>query len=101
MKITITPFEKKTEKLDLVKLYNLVKRSEEDLLSSHPALREFILEIKVYPTFIKYNSMPASSYTFNNDQSSIILSIASYPLQAPDKAYKAIFEKLIHLKTLD
>jgi hypothetical protein len=98
MKITILPIEKKQEPLDTITLYNLVKRSQEDLLAGLPSLAEFILEIKMHPTFVKYNIMPAGMHILCEADRTVRMIIPSYPLQEPEKVYQKISEKLIRLK---
>ena len=96
MKITILPVEKKEEPLDKVTLYNLVKRCQEDLLASCPVLDEFVLEIKIHPTFIKYNSVPCGTHDLLGDK--LTLKIASYPQQPPEKVYQHVSERLFRIK---
>lgn len=98
MKITILPVEKRDEPLDKVMLYNLIKRSEEDLLSGCPCLKEVILEIKIHPTFVKYNSVPAGICDFIEDENVVKMKISTYPMQEPERVYKLISEKLYGLK---
>ena len=98
MKITILPVEKKEEPLDKVVLYNLIKRSQEDLLSGCPFLKEVILEIKIHPTFVKYNSVPAGICDFIENENIVKMKIATYPMQRPERVYTLISEKLYSLK---
>lgn len=101
MKITILPFEKREQQLDPITMYNIIKRCQEDLLYGYPDLQEFILEIKMHPTFIKYNSMPRFVYSLCEDESTMKLMIASYPLQLPERVYEFISEKLMRIKIFE
>ncbi|MBC7605568.1 MAG: hypothetical protein H7199_01245 [Burkholderiales bacterium] len=101
MKITILQIEKADEKPDYNTLYNLLKRSEEDLMSRFPTLQEFVLEIILYPNFIKYNNNNKGSHTFKEDQSAVRLKIPSYPKQENDKIYRAVTDNLNQIKLMD
>lgn len=101
MKITILQIDNADEKPDYNTLYNLLKRSEEDLKSRFPTLREFILEIVLFPNFIKYNNNSKGSHTFHENQSTVILKIPSYPKQENDKIYRAVSENLNQIKLIN
>jgi hypothetical protein len=98
MKITIIPFEKKEECLDAVMLYNLVKRWEEDLKTANPYLTDFKLEIKMHPSFIKYNSSPNATYRIVEEGSTVHLTIPSHPGQEPTRVYQAVKDHLVIIR---
>ena len=101
MKITILPVANMEQQPDKVTLYNLIKRSQEDLLYTIPELLEVILEIKVYPSFTRYNGVAKASYQIAEDMSSIALLIASYPGKDPLKIYETLSGQLLRIKNLD
>ena len=98
MKITILPFEKKEENLDPVMLYNLIKRGEEDLKNANPSLTDFNLEIKIHPSFMKYNTSPNAAYTLADDGSAVHLKISSHHGQEPARVYQAVKDHLTIIK---
>ena len=93
MKIKILPFTKPEDSIDLIMLHNLIKRYEEDLRTASAALNNFNLEIKVHPTFTKYQSNPKPSYHFTDDET-IHLVIPSYSGQEAERVYKMLKEQL-------
>lgn len=98
MKITILPFEKKHVALDAIMLYNLIKRWEENLKSGNPLLKDFNLEIKLHPSYTKYNASPNASYTMEEDGSMVHLKVSSHPGQEPSRVYHVVKEQLAAIR---
>lgn len=95
MKITIQPFttvlpiEEKTE------LYNILKRSEEDLLRRNPLFTEVVLELKQVPVL---SSPVAIRHTLLDDDSKLKIVINFSKKPAAEKLYAVISKELSTIK---
>jgi hypothetical protein len=98
MKIKILPFIKPLESIDQIILHNLIKRGEEDLLTASASLSNFNLEIKMQPSFLKYQSCQPASYSFTDGGETINLIIHSYPGQEADRIYNVLKQQLLAIR---
>jgi len=78
MKITIQPFTTVLPLEEKTALYNILKRSEEDLLRRNPSFTELILELKQVPVL---NSSIAVRHTILDDETKlkIVLNFTKKP----------------------
>lgn len=95
MKITIEPFTTILPLEEKTALYNILKRSEEDLLRRNPSFTDLILELKQVP--VLNSSLPVRHQLLNDE--AILKIIVNFNKKPPgEKLCKAVINELNIIK---
>lgn len=100
MKIDITLASHKDTQLDRTNIYNIVKRSEEDLLRRMPNLKEFSVAISAFP----HNSILAKniivSHQLSDNESALTLIIKHHKESSAENINRHIADALLKIKQI-
>ena len=101
MKVTIIPQQVTAVISSIDTLYNLIKKNEQELVLSNPALKEVILKVEHNSIEALMSTARSSSrYTISTDQSVITIALVFFMEPTSEKIAQAVSKEIDAIKNL-